>query len=94
MANVPKLPGVYELKCFGELVYIGHSSDLLRRLLRHLSDWSPNGYRFQVCHSFRSSEYLENHHLNRYVDRYGKLPTWNKSDTHPPNDGFSEMASS
>ena len=86
-ANVPNAAGVYELKCFGQLVYIGHSTNLRRRLVEHLRR-EPNAYRYRRCGMMQSSKALEDRHLERYEDRHGELPPWNRNDTRSPQTGF------
>lgn len=80
--NVPERGGVYELKSFGELVYIGKASNLRSRPLEHLRARNPNGYRFEVASGlFTSPKRLENKHLDGYENRHGGLPQWNQRDT-------------
>lgn len=86
-ADVPPSPGVYELRCFGQLCYIGHSSNLQRRLLTHLSQRDPNKFRVETCPHGRSKR-LEDEHLSRYEDRHGELPPWNRADTRSPTKGL------
>lgn len=83
--NVPEKRGVYELKCFGELVYIGYSSNLQQRLLSHCRSKNPNYYRFKRARFFRSAKALEDKHLSKFEREHGRLPRWNKIDTraHP-----------
>lgn len=80
--NVPEKGGVYELRSFGELVYIGKASNLRNRLLLHNRDRSPNYYRYTVARGwFTSPKDYEDKHLTQYERKHGKLPRWNKNDT-------------
>lgn len=79
--NAPSKSGVYELKCFGELKYIGHANDIQRRLLEHLSEKDPNYYRFETAGWLSSSKKMEDKHLTRYERKHGSLPAWNNNDT-------------
>ncbi|MFC4359285.1 GIY-YIG nuclease family protein [Halobium salinum] len=76
-ANVPAKGGVYELKSFGEQVYVGSSRNLQERLLTHLEKRSPNKYRFETAGWLQSHQKLERKHYTRFVDKYGKPPHWN-----------------
>ena len=78
---VPAQSGVYELKCFGEIVYIGGSSNLQRRLLEHLNDRDPNKYRYETVTGFFSSwADREKELFNEYEDEYTGTPPWNDED--------------
>jgi len=79
--NAPTKSGVYELKSFGKLKYIGHASNIQRRLLEHLSERDPNYYRFEAAGFFSSSKKMEDKHLTRYERKNGSLPPWNDNDT-------------
>jgi len=79
--NAPTSSGIYELKCFGKLVYIGRASNLQRRLLEHLSERDPNGYRFKKTSFLQRPKSLEDKHLTRYEEKHGSLPPWNNNDT-------------
>lgn len=79
--NVPEKSGVYELKNFGRFVYIGKAKNLKRRLLVHLNDKDPNYYRYETTSWLQSAKSLEDKHLTRYEDKYGRLPRWNSNDT-------------
>jgi hypothetical protein len=79
---VPERPGVYELKCFGKLVYIGKADNLRRRMLEHLNTKNPNKFRYEtVTGWFSSPKGREDELLDRYEEKQGKLPPWNKNDT-------------
>lgn len=84
--NVPTSAGVYELKCFGEVVYIGTSTNLRNRLLEHERERSPNKYRYKEVS--RGWFGLGNGHvktedklLSQFEKNHGRLPRWNKADT-------------
>lgn len=80
--NTPTKGSVYELKSFGELVYIGQAGNLQRRLLEHLNDREPNYYWYKRAHGlFTTPEKLETKHLNQYEAKHGRLPRWNQRDT-------------
>lgn len=72
---------MYELRCFGQLVYIGHSTNLQRRLLEHIGKHSPNKYRIKTLWSFQDPQKHEDKHLTAYEREHGTLPPWNKRDT-------------
>lgn len=84
-ANVPEKGGIYELKSFGELTYIGKSDNLRNRLLIHLSDKEPNAYRFETTSGWwifgESPKQLEDEHLTAYGNTDEILPPWNSNDT-------------
>jgi excinuclease UvrABC nuclease subunit len=71
---------VYELKAFGELVYIGRASNLRRRLLEHLGERNPNYYRYETAGLFQRPSSLEKHHLNAYGNSVTEMPPWNSRD--------------
>lgn len=79
--NAPTSKGIYELKSFGNLVYIGMGENIQRRLLQHLSERDPNYYRFKKAGFFTSEKSLEDKHLTAYEDKHGRLPSWNDNDT-------------
>lgn len=72
--------GVYELKAFGDLVYIGKASNLRHRLLEHLNERSPNYYRYETASFFQSPSRLENQHLTAYSASEAEMPAWNNRD--------------
>jgi len=86
-SNAPAAPGVYELKNFGRLVYIGYSVNVQRRLCAHLRK-SPTYYRYRTCRSKRDAKRAEDEHLSRYEDRHGQLPDWNSNDTRDDRRGL------
>jgi len=75
--RVPQKSGVYELKSFGEIKYIGSSNNLQDRLLTHLSERNPNGFRFKTAGFLSSHTKMERKHYDRYVEKYGSSPDWN-----------------
>ncbi|MFW5938651.1 MAG: DUF7508 domain-containing protein [Halanaeroarchaeum sp.] len=78
--NVPHEPGVYELKSFGNLVYIGKADDLQEAVLDHLDDRSPNYYRVETPELLESADDLYERHLHRYEREHEGAPTWNESE--------------
>jgi predicted GIY-YIG superfamily endonuclease len=79
--GVPQSAGVYELKSFGECVYVGSTNDLRERILVHYNEKDINGYRYetvgflgQLTNKHRS---LEQEHYDRHVDKHGEPPRWN-----------------
>jgi len=79
--RVPEKGGVYELKSFGDHVYIGKADNLQRRLLEHYRKKNPNGFRYKKAGFLQSPKKLEDKHLRKYIDRHGELPRWNSNDT-------------
>lgn len=79
--DVPKKGGVYELKAFGEHVYIGKADNLQRRILEHYSSSNIAGYRYETAGLFSSPKGLEDKHLTKSEERHGRLPKWNNNDT-------------
>lgn len=75
--RVPERAGVYELRCFGELVYIGSSKNLRRRLTRHVRDRCPNRYRYRTVWFWQNHVNRERAHYDAYVDAHGAPPAWN-----------------
>lgn len=78
--NVPQKGGVYELKNFGELIYIGRASDLQGRLMDHLNQRNPNKYRFKTAGFLKSPSRLEENHLTTYGSTKAETPPWNNRD--------------
>lgn len=76
-AKVPEKAGVYELKCFGEVKYIGSSRNLQNRLLTHLNERNPNWFRFETAGWLSSHRKMERKHYDRYVEKNGTSPDWN-----------------
>lgn len=79
-ANAPTSSGVYELKSFGELVYIGRARNLQSRLLEHLNQRNPNYYRFETAGFFSSAASMETEHLDSYGYTKSAMPKWNQRD--------------
>jgi excinuclease UvrABC nuclease subunit len=75
--HAPSKSGIYELKSFGELVYIGSSENIQHRLLEHLNSRDPNYYRFQTGDFLSSYKRMEREHYDRFVEKYGRSPRWN-----------------
>lgn len=76
--NVPETAGIYELKNWGEVVYIGSSKNLQQRLLEHLDERNPNEYRYKEVNGFLSSHTkAERAHYDRHVEKHGSPPQWN-----------------
>jgi len=76
-SKAPQKSGVYELKSFGELKYIGSSQNLQKRLLTHVRERNPNKFRFKTTGFFGSHKKMEREHYNRYIDKNGSSPDWN-----------------
>lgn len=79
-SNAPTRGGVYELKAFGELVYVGKASNLRRRLLEHLNERSPNYYRFQTAGLLSRPSSMEKEQLTAYGNTTAETPPWNNRD--------------
>lgn len=77
-SNVPESGGVYELKAFGELVYIGKSKNLQSRLLEHLRSRDPNYYRYKKSGFLQSPSSMEQNQLDAYSTT--EIPPWNDRD--------------
>lgn len=80
LSKVPEKRGIYELKSFGEVVYVGRTNNLRRRLLSHLTDRNPNYYRYEDLGFDTDGESLEREHYERLVERLGRPPRWNDGD--------------
>lgn len=76
--DVPESSGVYELKAFGKLVYVGKASNLRSRLLTHLRDRNPNYYRYETVGFLGSPSRLEGKHLRAYGSTEEEMPPWNQ----------------
>lgn len=104
--EVPKQAGVYWLRSYGDIVRIGQSENLRRRLLDYSSK-QPNKFHYQTV-----SEYFRRHNgitrppttsVNRLVNKmehtefewhkrkYGGLPPWNKQTKHYNVGVFEEL---
>lgn len=79
-SNVPDSSGVYELKAFGELVYVGKASNLQNRLLEHLRSRDPNYYRYETAGFLQSPSKMEQNHLTTYGNSQQEMPPWNNRD--------------
>jgi len=96
-AEVPESAGVYWLWSFGDLVRIGQSTNLQRRLLDY-SDDDPNKFRYQTVSQYftrrsaitrppttsvdRLVNKMEHTEFAWYKEKHGGLPPWNKQDKH------------
>jgi excinuclease UvrABC nuclease subunit len=78
--KVPNKKGVYELRSFGDLVYIGKAGDLQRRLLEHLTERDPNYYRYETGSLFSSPTRMEKKHLTQFGNSKTAMPSWNNRD--------------
>ena len=74
--RVPEKAGVYELKAFGGLKYIGSSKNLQKRLRTHLSK-NPDGFRFETAGFFGNHRKMERKEYDSYVEQNGSAPDWN-----------------
>lgn len=79
--SVPEKKGIYELKSFGKLVYIGKAKNLRTRLLSHYRDRKPNKFRYKKAGWLSSRKKMEDKHLTQYEEKHGELPPWNTDDT-------------
>jgi hypothetical protein len=78
--NVPGDPGIYELKSFGTLVYLGRAENLLAALSAALGERTPNYYRYRTLDLFEDPESVYRAHRDRYESEHGRLPAWNRTD--------------
>lgn len=78
--NVPEEPGVYELKSFGNQVYLGMATNLRGALLEHFDERSPNYYRIETPDLLENVDDMYDTHLERYDREHGGLPAWNESE--------------
>lgn len=76
--KVPVKAGVYELKNFGKLVYIGKASNLQERMAEHNRERDPNYFRFKTAGFLGSHHRMERRHIQKYENQNGKLPSWNQ----------------
>ena len=79
--DVPENGGIYELKSFGDLVYIGKAQNLRTRLLEHYRKRNPNKFRYKKAGFLQSPKSLEDKHLTQYGNSDDELPPWNEKDT-------------
>ncbi len=78
--NVPSQSGIYELKSFGTLVYIGRADDLAAALSEALDRRTPNYYRYRTLDLLEDLAEIHANHLSHYEDEHGQLPAWNRSE--------------
>jgi excinuclease UvrABC nuclease subunit len=78
--KVPREKGIYELRNFGEVVCVGRSTDLRRRLLTHLKERNPNKYRYKTVGLSSSIRSVEHRHHQRHVEKHGSPPAWNDEE--------------
>ena len=79
--NAPEKGGVYELRAFGDLVYVGKADRNLKgRLLDHVRERSPNYYRYQTAGFLQNPNKMERQHLTRYGSTKQVMPSWNNRD--------------
>jgi excinuclease UvrABC nuclease subunit len=78
--KVPNKRGAYELKSFGDLVYIGKARNLQRRLLEHLNERDPNYYRYETASLFSSPGRMEKKYLTQFGNSEAAMPSWNNRD--------------
>lgn len=76
--KAPVKSGVYELKNFGKLVYIGKAASLQERLAEHNREKDPNYFRFKTAGLLASHHRMERKHLQQFKNQEGKLPNWNQ----------------
>ncbi len=88
--NVPSESGIYELKSFGTLVYVGRAEDLSAALSDTLEQRTPNYYRYRTLDLLEDLDEVYRAHLDRYEAEHGQLPAWNRSENA---DGDAEEAS-
>ena len=82
--TVPEKGGVYELKAFGELVYIEKADHNLRgRLLDHVRERDPNSFRFETAGFFQSPSRMERKHLVAYGNSDSATPPRNNRLPRP-----------
>jgi hypothetical protein len=88
--NAPSAAGVYELKSFGTLIYVGKADDLKADLQRVLDDRDPNYYRWQEPELFASVDDLYDQHCAKYEAEHGQLPAWNRKELEEAETATSE----
>jgi len=87
--NVPSEPGIYELKSFGTLVYVGRADDLAAALSETLDRRTPNYYRYRTLDLMEDLDEVHEEHLSHYEAEHGQPPAWNRSE----NEDAAEEAS-
>lgn len=75
--RAPVGKGVYELKSFGELVFVGYSRFLRRDLARAVERQTPNYFRFQTVEFPAEARRVARRHYDRFVETEGEPPRWN-----------------
>jgi len=75
--RAPVGKGVYELKSFGELVFVGHSRFLRRDLARVVERQTPNYFRVQSVEFPTEARRAARRHYDRFVETEGRRPRWN-----------------
>lgn len=75
--KVPESKGIYELKSFGKVVYVGSSDNLQQRLLTHVNERGPNGFRYKTVGWLTNPQKVERQHYDRHVEKHGSPPDWN-----------------
>jgi len=78
--NAPSEAGVYELKSFGTLVYVGRAEDLSAAILSMLAERTPNYYRYRTLDLMEDLDEVYHEHRDRYEAEHGQLPAWNRSE--------------
>lgn len=76
-SRAPEGKGVYELKSFGELVFVGYSRFLRRDLAEVVSRQTPNYFRFQRIEYPEEARRVAARHFDRFVETNGTRPRWN-----------------
>lgn len=88
ISEAPEEPGVYELRSFGSLVYIGAAENIKESLREQMDDRNPNkfrcreaGYKFFVLKE--DPKGMKDKELSKYKvsQKYDKdMPSWNKNE--------------
>lgn len=96
-SEAPTKAGVYWLWSFGEIVRIGQSQNLQRRLLDY-STREPNKFRYQTVHQYflrrnavtrpptlshaKCLNKIEHTEFAWFKHKHDRLPQWNQQDKH------------
>ena len=75
--RAPVGKGVYELKSFGELVFVGYSRFLRRDLAGVVERQTPNYFRVQPVEFPAEARRVARRHYDRFVETEGRRPRWN-----------------
>jgi hypothetical protein len=75
--RAPAGKGVYELKSFGELVFVGYSRFLRDDLAEVVERQTPNYFRFQTVSFPAEARRVARRHYDRFVETNGSPPRWN-----------------